>query len=221
MLNLKNGIMATYEKGILGPFSGKVGTVVGANWRGKNIMRSRPKKSNRPPTEAQQLQRERFTAVSRFLNPIKGLLNRYFGQKMGFRSRYNMATSYHIKEATEWVNEEWEIIFNKVMISKGVLQGLHNPTVDPQLNNQLKLEWSDNSGQGMAKGDDRLLMIAYCPNLDLYEVFENSALREDREVVLSFNSHFQGLEVHCWASFVNSEQKVSASSSYLGEFELR
>lgn len=38
--------MATLNKGILGGFSGKVGTVVGANWRGLDIIRSRPKISN-------------------------------------------------------------------------------------------------------------------------------------------------------------------------------
>ncbi|WP_291131895.1 DUF6266 family protein [Flavobacterium sp. UBA7682] len=56
--------MGTYNKGILGPFSGKVGTVVGANWRGKDIMRSLPKKTNRTPTETQLLKRQLFTTVA-------------------------------------------------------------------------------------------------------------------------------------------------------------
>ena len=64
--------MGTYNKGILGPFSGKVGTVVGANWRGKDVMRSLPKKTDRTPTQTQLLQREKFTAVSNFLNFICG-----------------------------------------------------------------------------------------------------------------------------------------------------
>ena len=34
--------MAEIKKGILGGFSGKVGPVVGANWRGKDIIRSTP-----------------------------------------------------------------------------------------------------------------------------------------------------------------------------------
>ena len=43
--------MGTYNKGILGPFSGKVGTVVGASWRGKDVMRSLPKKTDRTPDD--------------------------------------------------------------------------------------------------------------------------------------------------------------------------
>jgi len=38
--------MGTYNKGILGAFYGKVGTVVGSTWRGKDVMRSLPRKSN-------------------------------------------------------------------------------------------------------------------------------------------------------------------------------
>ncbi|APY12222.1 hypothetical protein BWZ22_13745 [Seonamhaeicola sp. S2-3] len=39
IINPKNHkLMATFEKGILGGFSGKVGNVVGARWRGKNLI---------------------------------------------------------------------------------------------------------------------------------------------------------------------------------------
>ena len=39
--------MARITKGILGGFSVKVGTVVGANWSGKDIIRSVPKLSKK------------------------------------------------------------------------------------------------------------------------------------------------------------------------------
>lgn len=43
--------MAVFEKGILGGFSGKVGNVVGARWRGKNIM-SLPKRKRSTHSKA-------------------------------------------------------------------------------------------------------------------------------------------------------------------------
>jgi hypothetical protein len=52
--------MGTYNKGILGAFSGKVGPVVGASWRGKEVMRSLPKKSGRAATSTQLLQRLKY-----------------------------------------------------------------------------------------------------------------------------------------------------------------
>ena len=68
--------MATYNKGILGAFSGKVGPVVGATWRCKYVMRGLPKKGNRLPTEFQQVQRTKFTMVTEFLSGIQPVVKR-------------------------------------------------------------------------------------------------------------------------------------------------
>lgn len=212
--------MATYEKGILGAFTGTVGTVVGASWRGKNIMRSRPKRTSRIPTEAQLLQRERFATVTRFLTPIRSLYNRYFGQNIGARSKYNIATSYHIKEAVEWVSGEFEIIYNKVMISKGELQGVQDGIATAVVGNKLKINWTDNSGQGMALASDSLLVVVYSPTLNLFEVFENRAERGEAEVTLDMAIYFANTDIQCWVSFVNDDRKQTASSSYLGEITL-
>lgn len=63
--------MGKLQKGILGGFSGTVGTVVGSNWRGKDIIRSRPKSSGKAPTEAQLLQRLKFKLVIGFVTPLQ------------------------------------------------------------------------------------------------------------------------------------------------------
>lgn len=78
--------MGTYNKGILGAFSGKVGPVVGANWKGMD-MRSFPKKTRRAPTENQLLQRLKFTAATRFLTPINSVVGRYFGNESGEKTK--------------------------------------------------------------------------------------------------------------------------------------
>ena len=212
--------MGTYEQGILGSFSGKVGTVVGANWRGKNIMRSRPRKSNKTPTEAQQLQRSKLSVVSKFLNPLKGLLREYYGQRRAFRSRVNLAMSYHLREAVVLNVDHYEMLYNKVLISKGGLQGLANPTLSPGPNIKLALNWTDNSGQGMAKPTDELVVVVYSPQLDMFEIFENVAQRDSPSVTLTVATVFMGTKVHCWASFVDDERKLAAVSQYLGEIQL-
>ena len=60
--------MARITKGILGGFSGKVGLVVGASWRGQDIIRSTPKPSSKPPSEKQLLQQLKFRLVIDFLH---------------------------------------------------------------------------------------------------------------------------------------------------------
>ncbi|TXD49276.1 DUF6266 family protein [Polaribacter sp. IC073] len=75
--------MATFEKGILGGFSGKVGNVVGARWRGENVMRSLLKRGNYTATAKQEEQRQKFKTLIGFLSPIVDVLNPYFGNPQG------------------------------------------------------------------------------------------------------------------------------------------
>ncbi len=58
--------MAKLEQGILGPFRGKVGTVVGYTWRGMACVRAYRKEINYPNTEQQQAEREWFVSMVRF-----------------------------------------------------------------------------------------------------------------------------------------------------------
>ena len=55
--------MAKLEQGILGPFRGKVGTVVGYLWRGKHVVRGYRREINYPNTENQQLERDWFVSM--------------------------------------------------------------------------------------------------------------------------------------------------------------
>ncbi len=75
--------MATFNKGILGGFSGKVGTIVGSNWRGLDVIRSLPKKTSRFATEKQLIVQAKFSLIAHFLAPLKPLLRTYFGQPSG------------------------------------------------------------------------------------------------------------------------------------------
>ena len=58
--------MAKLEQGILGPFRGKVGTVVGYLWRGRHVVRGYRREINYPNTENQQAERDWFVSMVRF-----------------------------------------------------------------------------------------------------------------------------------------------------------
>ncbi|MDP9040682.1 MAG: DUF6266 family protein [Bacteroidota bacterium] len=53
--------MGTIVKGILGGFSGKVGTVVGSSWKGLAVMKSVPGPRKGSPTLLQLEQQAKFT----------------------------------------------------------------------------------------------------------------------------------------------------------------
>lgn len=146
--------MAEIKKGILGGFSGTVGTVVGTNWRGKDIIKSRPRASRKAPTAKQLEQRVKFSAAVSFLTPLKEVQNAYFGSNSGARSRLNLSVSQMIREAMEMTGDVPQIIFNKVQVTKGELTGLMNPEVAPGTGNVLEFTWEDNSDQAKASADD-------------------------------------------------------------------
>lgn len=208
--------MGTYNKGILGPFSGKVGTVVGASWRGKDVMRSLPKKTDRTPTDTQLLQREKFTAVSNFLTPISPVISRYYGSGSGELTRRNQAMSYHMKDAVVYVDPNFEMDFPKVQIAKGDLLGVQNPTVISPDSNTLKYNWDDNSGQGTAKPTDVLVVVVYAPAAGLYYFTLNGGTRADTAANITLPTFFSTLEVHSWITFVSADEKSYATSVYMG-----
>ena len=66
--------MAKLEQGILGPFRGKVGTVVGYLWRGRQVVRAYRREINYPNTASQQAEREWFVGMVRFASTARQAL---------------------------------------------------------------------------------------------------------------------------------------------------
>ncbi|MBS7787974.1 hypothetical protein KIH23_11765 [Flavobacterium sp. CYK-55] len=208
--------MATFNKGILGGFSGKVGTVVGASWRGLDVMRSLPKKTNRIASARQLEVQAIFTLTAHFLSPIKPLISDFFGQPSGDKSRYNLAFAYHNREAVVGTYPDYEIDFQKVIIAKGDLLGLQQPLLEAQAGAVLRLGWVDNSGEGEAKPNDALLVVVYNPTRELFAYQTQAALRSENAYVYDLPDTWVGDTVHTWISVADAEGKKCASSVYLG-----
>ncbi len=209
--------MATLNKGILGGFSGKIGNVVGANWRVRDIMRSLPKPSQKDPTEKQLLQQAKFKLAVAFLQPLKGIQSQYFGAGSGVKSRVNMATSYTMSYAIEVVKGIPKLIYNKVLITKGELTGFQNAVLNVQPGAILQLDWEDNSLQGNASPSDEVSVVSYCMELNDFQIFEGIATRTDLKASVTLPSFCIGKTVEVWA-FLNTEKRTIASNSfYLGE----
>ena len=212
--------MGTYNKGILGPFRGTVGPVVGSTFRGKDVMRSRPRKTNRAATVLQLQQRAKFRTVTQFLTPVRVLVSEYFGAPVESRSRYNMATSYHIKEAVNYANDVATIIYDKVVYAKGNLLPLQNLVATPEENAVINLTWVDNSGQAGTDPKDELMIVVVEMNVDDYHLFLNGATRESASETITLPAYLRGTTVHVYAFVVSENGKVNSTSQHLGRFEV-
>src|SRR5690606_10134837 len=110
--------MATFLKGINGAYSGKVGNVVGSRWRDVDYVRSLPRPSSKPASEAQLAQRMRFALAVAFLSPIKDLLNLGFSDiEQATATGYNVALSNLLRNGMAGDYPEVEIDYTKVQIS--------------------------------------------------------------------------------------------------------
>lgn len=210
--------MATFNQGILGGFSGKVGTVVGSNWRGKNVLRSAPRKSTKPISAAQQRQRDKFKCVLQFLTPIKGILTETFGANVGTKTPFNNAMSYHMKEAVKQTSTGFTMEYSKVLVGMGGLCGVEQPLVQSVTPHALHITWEDNSAQGLAYPTDIFLVVVYAPLLQRFDYFKTDSLRETTACLLDFEDSFYGETVHVWTTFTNSNLALTATSRYLGAF---
>lgn len=213
--------MGTYNKGILGPFSGIVGTVVGSTFRGKDVMRSRPRKSSKPATTAQLEQRAKFKTVTQFLNPVRELVSAFFGAPSGVKSRYNLATSYHMETAVSYVNEVAEIIYANVVYAKGNLLPAQNLECTADTNAEFRLTWIDNSGQAGTEPTDKLLVVFVEQDVDDYQLFLNAAIRSAETATITLPAYLTGTDVHVYAFMVSESGKVNSTSQHLGRFEVK
>jgi hypothetical protein len=81
--------MGKISRGILGGFSGKVGSIIGATWKGIDYIRIVAANVTNPKTPAQESQRSKFVTVLRFLQPLVAFL------RIGFRLYANRMTQFN------------------------------------------------------------------------------------------------------------------------------
>ena len=205
--------MGKIKTGILGGFQGKVGTVIGSTWRGESIMRALPKTAAKAPTESQRIQRLKFKAVSEFLNPLRSTLSTYFGNDTGVKSKYNMATSYHITNAVEITEQGTQILYPRV--AKGTLFGFQNLTTT-QSETVITLNWEDNTVFGNAKAEDTVNVVCYIEEVNTFYVFESIANRDGLTASVTLPQNFLGYNVEVYAFLYDTVSKTSSNSVYLG-----
>ncbi len=211
--------MAQIKKGILGGFSGKVGTVVGAHWRGKDIIRSLPTPSKKPPTELQLMQRLKFSTVVQFLQPLGPILNQFFGSKHEVKTRQNLATSYTLINAVDVVNFKPSIRYDRVLITKGELLGFQNLTVSFSQHKEFDISYENNSNQGNALATDNVNFVSYCIDLNLFHIMGNVVTRNLYPISLHVPEMWQGTEIVVWLYLTNAEQTHASTSAYGGKFK--
>lgn len=207
--------MGRINKGILGGFSGKVGNVVGGTWKGIDYMRSKSNRRNFEPTPAQREQQAKFGLAIRFAQTMSGLLEAGFRTYAQGQTGINSAVSYILKNAIGGAYPDFVIVYGEVLVTRGDLPNVLAPTVTAEANSILAYLWNDNSGAGIAKPGDKVILAAYCPDLNQCIYTTGSARRDAKADTLNLAT-FSGKEVHTYIGCISEDGRNIATSIYTG-----
>lgn len=211
--------MGIIKKGILGGFSGRVGTVVGSSWNSISYMRSLADSYADANTEKQRCQRNRFTAVMGFLKTMVPYLRIGYRNCGAGQSTYSAAMSEVLKNAVEGCEVAAAVNFSKVLISRGSLTGAPDAAVEVA-GNKATFTWTDNSGTGSAKTDDVALVLAY--NKDKEEsVYDTQAgTRADGTAELALPTAWADDALAVYLSFCSADGREVSNSICLQDEEM-
>ena len=208
--------MGKYIKGILGSFTGQVGTVVGSSWKGIEVMKSLSKTIKKPPTARQIAQRARFSFVAAFIKPLSKLFDVSYiapGSKM---SAVNAAFQYNYDHALGGTYPAFTFDYSKVLISKGNLHPANTPAAAAAGTGIIKFTWGDNSGVALANATDKCIMVVHCAELNRSLYKTGGAARPAGTDAIDAGI-FSGRVVETWLAFITEDGTDVSSSNYTGQ----
>ncbi len=209
--------MGNYKKGVLGSFSGKIGTVIGSKWMGTSYMRSLPEKSSKEPTEKQLAQRTKFALAVNFVRPLTGLFHVGYRNQATEMSAFNVAVQQVLTEAITGTYPSFAIDYPNVKISKGNLAMLSGDRLESTTFGAVTLIWKDNTDtDAEAHADDELMALVYNPAKGRSVFRLKAALRSEETYTFTLPSNFSDDEVYVYAAFVDRDGEVVSETSYLG-----
>jgi hypothetical protein len=212
--------MARFLKGIVGAYSGRVGNIVGSNWRSVDYVRSLPKMTGKKATESQITQRAKFALGVAFLSPIKDLLNLGYSDKLlGKATGYNKALQALLNTGISGIYPALTIDYAKVVISKGSLANLMGVSWSEPMQGELEVTWTPETNKYNAFDDDAVVLLMYNKTKNFFSILE-SATRVDALLSLTLPPVYAGDTLVGWIFTGHRDGVKTSMSYYLGELVL-
>lgn len=209
--------MAILKNGPNGGFSGRVGSVVGYQWRGKDVIRGLPRLTSKKRSPAQLANQLKMKLTQQFLKSCIGFIRDGFRNEAEQRvmSAFNVAMSYNKKQAIAGEYPDLVFDYSKALVSMGGVPAMKEGTA-MWTNTGLKLRWTNDSGKDGASYRDNLWVLLLFPDYENCEAYFNQASRDKGEEIISVRPHQLGKPVHVYTSFTRYNGSDFSPSSYLG-----
>jgi hypothetical protein len=207
--------MGTIKQGILGGFSGKVGTVIGGSWKGISYMRSIPQSVKNPRSVGQVNQRTKFSVALDFLKPMTGLLQVGFKLYAQKQTAFNAAMSYILNNAIIGTSPDFSVDYSLALVSRGSLTGAVNAQAT-SANGVVTLTWDDNTGIGNGAQTDKALIVVLNPTRGESVFDAGGNQRSSGTEGISVPAYWVGENVEVFLGFITEDGKNVSNSIYLG-----
>jgi len=206
--------MAKFNAGIMGPFAGKVGTVVGANWKGMPYMRSRPKNRTGPISKKEAANRNKFTVAQSWLKPLLQFVRVGFKDYSPTIVGFSAAKSWLMKNVMEKTDDGFIIDPSRMLVSYGELPLPANLRLGKMEEDKLPVYW-DVVEKDFRHEYDQCMLLAY----DI----------ENEKALMKLTGQFKqvgsdtiildekGKTYHIYVAFIAADRSAVSNSVYLGE----
>lgn len=208
--------MGTIKQGVLGAFSGKVGTVIGSTWKGIAVMRGLPVGRKGNPTQSQIQQKAKFALMIKFLQPLTSLLNLTFDSLAVGMSGINKAFSYNLQNAITGVYPALAVNYPMVLLSRGDLPVAAAPAAASAVAGKIAFNWTDNSGLGKALSTDIAFVAVFCEALNHWIYNQSTAATRSAGTFTLDAPSFSGKPVQTYLGFASANGRIYSNTVYTG-----
>lgn len=205
--------MAILKGGPNGPFSGKVGSVVGSNWKDIDYIKGLTIMKKRKPSEAQIIQRQRFPNIITFFYQVQDALNKGWDKQKKTRGTVtNDAVSYNSRHALH--PGCGGIMFPRIKLSDGALPKPSDARVARINTDSIRIDWNPAVRSSSTSPEDEATIVIFCPKNWFALVMVGQYLRRDGKAEIS--AQVIGEEDICHAYiFFTSPKGISSPTFYM------
>lgn len=201
--------------GILGPFTGKVGTVVGYVWRGRQVVRAYRRHINYPNTASQQHERQWFVSMVRFAASARqalllGLRERAAREQMTEGNAFVKMNKRCFSLTPTPEGSGLRIDYERIVISEGPAVPVRFTAAAIDDKGILHVDFEKHSAHRRAKGTDRVYVYAY--NMDTREgLLSHPADRRAGHLALQLPDGWNAQNVKLWGFTIDPEGRASGT----------
>lgn len=209
--------MAEIKKGIFGGVTGKIGNVVGFQWRGRDFLRAKPQKPHQHTSPAQQAQRDKLSLASSFVNKVRETVTLYYPEVLRNNKLITgkeQLISLLMKQGIECIDHTPCIIIDRVLLAIGTLPAATIRGYTHIEGHTFVFSWDTQLLNILAQAEDQLVLLAYQDEREEFYEISNAGERQLGQLHFTLPSAWTIERIHFWSIWVSKQEKRNSTSQY-------